>query len=254
MENLMTTNVGFEKNGKITYFLNLSHNSKRELFFRILWKKDLKPSYYFDGVTNQEIRVSSLDHISFHEDGTVHLRYYNNRKKPAKTKLIKYKNLIKDMPMNTYAPLFILSIYNADTIQKFLGSDDPLEFNEQSNLNYKFELENANSFSLAFFLVSGDVDCAKMSEVHFPETFIRSASPVLLNYFGDEDKVCIENDVLKRSDDLSLYIGYTKKVIKRPPTNLLIGPNNKEITKIDTDFLGFRIAQSDNSINSLVIE
>lgn len=250
----MTTNIGFEKDGKITYVLNLSHNFRRELFFRVLWKKDLKPSYYFDGVVNQELKITTIDHISFHEDGTVHLRYYNNAKKPLKTKLIKFQNLIKDMPLSTYMPLFVLSIYNADNAQKFLGSEKPLEFNEQSNLNFKFELENNNSFSLVFFLVSGDVNCAQMSEVHFPGIFNRSASPVLVNYFGEEDKVCIENDVLKRSDDLSLFIGYTERVIKRPAVNLLIGPNNKEITRIDTDFIGFRIPQSDRSINSLVIE
>ena len=80
---LLTINCGFNWQNKITYFAQLSHNVKRELFFRILWGK-VRPSYYYDALKSREQDIMSIDQISFHNDGTLHVRHFSAGKKEEK--------------------------------------------------------------------------------------------------------------------------------------------------------------------------
>src|SRR5436190_1930006 len=113
----LTVNCGFDLQNEITYFVQLSYNEKRELFFRILWGK-VKPSYYFDGVESREHDIATIDHISFHDDGTIHLRYYNAAKEKEKIYHAKLQNTILTMRQDVYGPLLIVSIYDVDAFKK----------------------------------------------------------------------------------------------------------------------------------------
>ena len=250
-QTLLTINCGFNCQNEITYFAQLSHNEKRELFFRILWDK-VKPSYYYDGVENREQDIMNIDHISFHGDGTVHVRYFSEGKKKEKIEHTKLQNTIPSMSQDVYAPLLILSVYDISTFTKHIGKSTSLAFEGSQNVNYHWEIEATNQCSLVFFLVGGNVNYKLMLDTHFPSIFYRSASPFLMNYFGDESKVIFEHGDVKKVDDLGLLIGYTSKVIPRPPDQALIGlKKSKEFTRIE-NMLGLSLIPSDDKIRRLV--
>lgn len=248
---VLTINCGFDWQNEITYFAQLSHNEKRELFFRILWGK-VKPSYYFDGLESRERDIASIDHISFHDDGTVHIRYYNAAKKKEKIHHAKLQNTILTMPQDVYGPLLILSIYDVDAFRKHIGKASSLVFEGAQNIRYHWEIKDTHQFSLVFFLVGGDLNYKMMLGNHFPAVFNIAASPFLMNYFGDVNKVVMEHGEVKKVNDLGLLIGYTPKVITRPPPRALVGPKkSKEFTRIE-NVLGLSLTPSDDKIRRLV--
>jgi len=248
---VMTINCGFNWQNEITYFAQLSHNDKRELFFRILWGK-VRPSYYYDGLESREQDIMNIDHISFHDDGTVHIRYFSPGKKKEKIHHTKLQNTILTMSQDVYGPLLILSIYDIETFRKHIGTATSLVFEGSQNIQYHWEIENTNQFSLVFFLVGGNVNHKLMLDTHFPSIFNISASPFLMNYFGDENQVVMEHDEVVKVIDLGLLIGYTTKVIPRPPPRVLVGPKkSKEFTKIE-NMLGLSLVPSDDKIRGLV--
>jgi hypothetical protein len=248
---VLNLNCGFDWQNEITYFAQLSHNEKRELFFRILWGK-VKPSYYFDGLESQEQDVTNIDHISFHDDGTVHIRYYNVAKKKEKIYHAKLQNTILTMSQDVYGPLLILSVYDINAFRKHIGKATSLVFEGSQNIQYHWEIEDTHQFSLVFFLVGGDVNYKMMLSNHFPSVFNIAASPFLMNYFGDENKVIMEHGEVKKVNDLGLLIGYTPKVIPRPSHQTLVGPKkSKEFTRIE-NMLGLSLVPSDDKIRRLV--
>lgn len=248
---VLTINCGFKWKNEITYFAQLSHNKKRELFFRVLWG-GIKPSYYFDGQENREQNITSIDHVSFHTDGTVHIRYYDAAKKKGKIHHTKLQNTILNMPQDVYGPLPILSIYDVDTFRKYLGKATSLSFKGSQNIQYQWEVEDTKQFSLVFFLVGGNVNYKLMLDQRFPSVFSISASPFLMNYFGDESKVVMEHGEIKKVNDLGMLIAYTKKVIPHPSSNAYIGPKkSKELTRIEK-MIGIHLVPSDDTIKRLI--
>ena len=242
-------NCGFKWENEITYFAQLSHNDKRELFFRVLWGGG-KPSYYFDGLENKEQNITNIDHISFHNDGTVHIRYYDAAKKKGKIYHTKLHNTILNMPQNVYGPLLIFSIYDVDAFRKYLGKATSLSFNGSKNIQYQWEIEDTNQFSLVFFLVGGDVNYKLMLDKHFPSMFSVSASPLLMNYFGDEKKVVLEHGEIKKVNDLGMLIAYTKRVIPHPSSGAYVGPKFQKFTRIEK-MIGIHLVPSDETIRQL---
>jgi hypothetical protein len=62
----------------------------------------------------------------------------------------------------------------------------------------------------------------------------------------------MEHGEVKKIDDLGLLIGYTPKVIPRPPDQALVGPKKlKEFTRIE-NMLGVSLIPSDDKIRRLV--
>ena len=156
------------------------------------------------------------------------------------------------MSQDVYAPLLILSIYDMGTFTKYIGKSTSLVFAGSQNVQYHWEIENINQCSLVFFLVGGKVNYELMLDTHFPSIFNKSASTFLMNYFGDENKVVMEDGEVKKIDDLGLLIGYTPKVIPYPPDQALIGPmKSKELTRIE-NMIGLSLIPSDDKIRRLV--
>lgn len=248
---LLTINCGFNRQNEVTYFAQLSHNEKRELFFRILWGK-VKPSYYYGGLARHEQDIRSIDHVSFHNDGTVHIRYFSSGKKKEKTHHTKLQNNILTMSQDVYGPLLILSIYDISVFRKYIGKATSLGFEGSQNIQYHWEVEDTNQFSLVFFLIGGNVNYKMMFDTHFPSIFNIAASPFLVNYFGDEGKVTVERGEIKKIDDLGLLIGYTSKVIPRPRDRALVGPKKlNEVIRIE-NVLGLSLIPSDDKIRRLL--
>lgn len=247
----LTINCGYNRQNEITYFAQLSYNKKRELFFRILWNK-VKPSYYYDGLEGREKDITNIDHISFHSDGTVHVRYFGKGKKKDKIFHTKLQNTIQNMPQNVYGSLLILSVYDIETFNKYIGKPTSLVFDNTQNVQCNWEIENTNQFSLVFFLVGGDVNYELMLKTHYPNIFNIAASPFLMNFFGDETKVVMERGEVTKINDLGLLIGFTPKVIPRPPEKALVGPDkSKEFSRIE-NMLGLSLIPSDDKIRQLV--
>lgn len=240
-------NFGFKKRDEVTYFALLSHNEKRELFFQFLWNQ-VKPSYFYDGLDNSEKDITNMDHISFHKDGTIHYRTSNSSKKPDKIFDKRLKNTIVAMPQNTYLPLLIFSVYDVEELRKHIGKSIPRTYVNFSNTSYYWELENTNQFSLVFFLIGADINYKLMLPTHFPTIFNLKASPLLMNYFGDEDKVEMENGEVTKVNDLGLLIGYTEKFIPRPPSEVLVGSKRKKSVQRIENMFGLTITPTDDMI------
>lgn len=243
----MTMNFGFKKRNKLTYFVLLSHNEIRELFFQFLWNQ-VNPSYFYDGLDNSEKDITNIDHISFHKDGAIHYRISNSSRKSDKIFDKRLKNTIAAMPQDTYLPLLIFSIYDVEELRKHIGKLTPRTYVNFSNASYHWELEDTNQFSLVFFLIGADVNHIVMLQKHFPAIFNIKASPLLMNYFGDDDKVEIKNGEVTKVNDLGLLIGYTENVIPRPPSEALVGSKRKKsVERIETMF-GLTLTPTDDMI------
>lgn len=244
----MTINCGFEENEELTWFYQLSHNEKRELFFRILWSQ-VRPSYFFDGLDNSEQDIKNIDHISFHLDGTVHIRFHDQLNKPDIILHTKLKNTIKEMGQDKYGPLLIISVYDLQQFKQFIGKGNPLIFDKFQNAQFRWDVQGFKKFSLIFFLVGGHVNHQLMLETHFPGIFNKKASPYLMNLFGNESKIEMENGEVKKVNDLGLLMGFTTKVIPKPPVETLSG--TKKFDRIE-NLMGLNIIPSDEKIRRMV--
>ena len=249
----MTINLGFKNSeGIVKYLAQLSINNNRELFFRILWKEKLTPSYYFDALENKEYDITKIDHISFHKDGTAHIRFYNDSNVKEKLKIEKINKGFGDMPQEYYLPLTVLSIYDVTNVSKYIGRDKPLIFDDTPSINFEWEIEKITQFSVVVFLIGSKVHARTMLDNNFPGVFNEYSAPQILNIFGNEDSVEIDNEIVS-VNDLGIVIGFTKRIIPKPQKELLIGMNKKKILKkIDSDFIGLRFVTRDDRINSLI--
>jgi len=243
----MAINCGFEDKGEITWFSRLSHNEKRELFFWILWDK-IKPSYFFDGLDNSEQDIKNIDHISFHKDGTIHIRFYDQSSNADKIIHTKLVNTILGMEQDKYGPLLTISIYDSNLFKKFIGKDDPVVFNKFQHTQLKWDIEGIEKFSLVFFLVGGHINHRLMLEKNFPGMFNMGASPYLMNFFGDDSKLEMENGEVKKVNDLGLLVAFTTKTIPRPPKEAITGTRKFDRIEIP---LGINITPSDEKIRRM---
>lgn len=251
------TNFGFKIKKGVNYFSNLSTNNSRELFFHFLWKKNLRPTYYFSGFDDGEKDIKNIDHISFHNDGSIHMKYLEDKKPYKNIKTIKIPKLPTSQEIlgsSCYMPLAAISIYDSEKLFDFVGNENPLAFKEGSNINLFWELEDTNKFSLVLFLVGSSVNYKKLLEDKFGGIFNVSASRLFMNYFGDENKVKLnELGEVTEINDIGLLVGFTKKVIPFPSPSHLLGPKKKkQKTEIILDCYGLKILPTEESINSFI--
>ena len=165
---------------------------------------------------------------------------------------VKLPTGIDAMPQDVFAPLLILSIYDPEALVKHIGRTTPLVFEGSLNRQYHWDIDGAPQFSLVFFLVGGHVDYKTMLNQYFPGVFNIAASPFLMNYFGSEDKVVIRDDQVMEVNDLGLLIGYTSKVLPRPPRGSLVGPEKSREFVRTEHLLGLSLLASDDKIGHLV--
>lgn len=245
-----TVNFGYKKGGRILYIAHLSRNNDQELFFRFLIS-EIRATQYYDGVNGIDEDIRSIDHLSIHKDGTTHLRYYNLSKKPKKIKGNKLKQLT-EMPQSSYLPLFILSLYDIDKSWDFIGTSTPIEYKKTPDVDFTWNIHDRNRFSLVFFLVGGDVNVPIMLQSHFPSVFEIGDSAGLTNCFGNEINIVMANQLIFKENDLRLLIGFTNKVIPRPPIEVGASPRMRQNADRVENPIGFTVTQSDERINGLV--
>jgi len=244
-----TVNFGYKKSGRVMFFAHLSRNSREEIFFRFMLS-DIKATQYYDGVNKTDENISSIDHLSIHKDGATHIRYYSLSKKPKKIESNKLKPLT-EMPQTMYVPLFILSLYDIDKSWDFIGKSTPIMYKQVPNVDFTWDIHEKNQFSLVFFLVGGDVNVPIMFQSHFPSVFEIDNSAGLTNCFGNEINIVMADQLIFKESDLRLLIGFTNRVIQKPPLEVGLGRKVLEKSnKIELP-LGFTVTQSDERINSL---
>jgi hypothetical protein len=245
-----TVNFGYKRSGRVLYIAHLSRNNSQELFFRFMLS-NIKATHYYDGVNNAEEDISSIDHLSIHKDGTAHIRYFGLSKKPKKISSNKLRPLI-EMPQTVYLPLFILSLYDLDNSWNFIGKPTPLEYKGTPDIDFTWDIHESKQFSLVFFLVGGDINVPIMIQSHFPSIFDIDDSPGLTNCFGNEINIVMANQLIFKENELRLFVGFTKKVIQRPPAHIVVSPGKLgSFDRIEIP-IGFTVTQSDERINGLV--
>ncbi len=244
-----TINIGFAKLKEVRYFLCLSHNEKQELFFRVLWGQN-RPTYFYDGLDKSEHDIRNIDHISFHEDGTIHLISYDSSNKRDTISHTKLAKPIGQLLPNEYIPLIVFSIYDLEKAKKHVGQSVPLahrksgDVQKQKNVDAYWEIEDANRFSLVFFLLGWHsvnvlLDVKSMLQTKFPTVF--NIGSVL--YIGDY--------LEREASVLGLAIAYTEKVIPPPEDGLMGTKKSKELKRTEVLY-GFNFVASDEKIWQLV--
>lgn len=246
---MLTINCWIDKNNVITNFLQLSHNDKEEIFFRVLWN-DKKPSYFFDWLDNSEMDINNIDHISFHKSWTIHIRYLDSFKKTERIFHKKLKESIFKIPSNQYLPLLIFSVYDVDSFVKHIWLKEPLLFNKNQNISYNWDLEQNNKFSLVFFLLWSDIDYKSLL-LKFWSIFNISLSPMLFNYLWNENNVKILNDTLVEYKWQSLLIAYTNNIIEFPKTWKIYWSKYEKEFNIIEPLMWINIVSTDEKIKSL---
>ena len=157
-----------------------------------------------------------------------------------------------EIPQTVYLPLFILSLYDIDNSWNFIGKSTPLEYKGTPDIDFTWDIHESNQFSLVFFLVGGDVNIPIMLQSHFPFMFEIDDSPGLTNCFGNEINIVMANQLIFKENELRPFVGFTKKVIQRPPSQVVVSPKKLgSFDKVEIP-IGFTITQSDEHINGLV--
>jgi hypothetical protein len=250
-----TINFSFkQKGGEPLYFCHLGLNKDRELFFSILWDKSLRPTTFNDGLDGSERSISNIDHFSFHKDGNVHMRIYNESGRKEYKHYIQLNEPIDKLPKNQFACLFILSIYDSNLFKGLIGKDSELLFKDHSNVSFEVSAGDRKNFSIAFFLVGSEVNHKTLTQRHYPGIFSEEEGrqKFIYNIFGDEDAVTIVDDVLVEVRDLGILIAVSEKVIPKPSSEQIVsGKQLKTAKRIEIPF-GLNLLSSDNKINSLV--
>lgn len=246
-----TINFGLKEGENTVYFMQISHNDKRELFFRTLWG-EVKPTHFFDWLYNKEFDIQSIDHISFHKDGNIHLRYRDASKKRDKIFDKKLLNTLWEMSMDCYAPLLIFSIHDIQTFKNHIGIDKPQLMRDCPNTSYNFDIDWTNQASFVVFLVWGNVNHRAMLETHFPNMFNINASPFLLNYFWDESKLEMIGNTLK-VNDVGLLVACTTRVIALPieARQVVSSTYMKEMDRIEIP-MWLSLTPTDDKIRRLI--
>lgn len=245
-----TVNFGYKKSERVLFIAHLSRNNNQELFFRFILS-NIRATQYYDGINKVDKDIRSIDHLSIHRDGTTHIRYYDVSKKPRKIKESKLKPLV-EMPQTHYLPLFVLSLYDIDKSWDFIGRPNPIEYKQTPNVDFTWDIHEKNYFSLVFFLVGGDVNVPIMLQTHFPSVFEIGDSAGLTNCFGNQINIVSASQLIFKENDFRLLVGFTNKVIPRPPINIGISPRMLQSAGRIENPLGFSLSHSDESINSLV--
>ena len=244
-----TVNFGYKKSGRVLFIAHLARNNNQELFFRFMLSK-IRATQYYDGVDKTDYDIRSMDHLSIHKDGTTHIRYFNLSKKPRKIKQNKSPSLA-EMPQTNYLPLFILSLYDIDKSWDFIGKPIPIEYKQTPNADFTWDIHEKNQFSLVFFLIGGDVNVPIMLQTHFPSVFEIDDSVGLSNCFGDEINIVMANQLIFKENDLRLFVGFTNRVMPRPPIEVGASPRMRQSADRIENPLGFTVTHSGDRINEL---
>jgi len=156
------------KNREVFHFgtISIKRTANEVLYiFPFAQKRGLVKFIDYGKPTPEENIERTPDHISFHKDGKVHLRY-KNAKGVGKTRNdIKFNRSPLALGDDHYAPLLFHTIYNADT--KCLP---PL--NNQERYNRECAIgSKTGCVTVVLFAIGKNVAIENMLNVHFPDAF-----------------------------------------------------------------------------------
>ena len=163
----------FEQNGRSFHFASIKiARDKNELIYIFYFrsKKGLVKFVDFEKNPPEESMVRLPDHISFHQDGKVHLKYKdaNGQMDPVDEKRL--PNTPFSLGKDKWAPLLFHSLY---------GSQEqalPAEVNQNHKHLREISIgSKTGRFTVVLFAVGENIDVVAMLNTHFPGIFVLHA-------------------------------------------------------------------------------
>lgn len=239
-----TINLGIDQSNTISYILQLSHNEKWELFLRPLWGNK-KPSNYMNGLDMSEREIRNMDHFSFHEDGTIHLRIKDASGNRDKILSKKWPGSIKTITETEFATLLVLSIYDFAWVKELVSRPKSLKFKGSRNVSVLIDHPNRNRFSIVLFLLGAQLDPKSVLQTHFPAVFNLGQAMCIQDYLvdiGDQHRPHV----------LQLLVAITDKVLRGPSVDDVEQYKKlKQLPRVDVP-VGISVAPLDDHIRSMV--
>lgn len=241
--------IALSKDSKLCHVANLSINSQKELFFRILWRKRNKPTKLNDFVENRHQDVDTIDHVSFHRDGTIHIAY----RRKSKTEHLLHNKIINiyEMPQSQFIPLIVFSIYNVDEMINNIGTKhlSGISRDSKNSVTFRSDLKSQKKYTFAIFLIGAEVDHTTFIQNNYPGLFYLSDG-VILNIFGDGSKVISNSsDEVTKCNDYGIVVAQTDKVLDRSSYSLSEKLNKLEVRH--QQMMCFNICPNDNTLKCL---
>lgn len=162
------TALTIQKNLEVFHFgtISIKRTSNEVLYiFSFAQKKELVKFIDYSKPTPEEHIERNPDHISFHKDGKIHLRY-KNAKGVGKTRNdVKFNRSPLALEDSHYAPLLFHTIYDADA--KYLPY-----LNNQERYNRECAIgSRTGCVTVVLFAIGRNIVIEDMLNVHFPGAF-----------------------------------------------------------------------------------
>lgn len=162
------TALTIEKNQEVFHFgtISIKRITNEVLYiFPFVQKRGLVKFIDYDKPVPEEHIERNPDHVSFHRDGKVHLRY-KNAKGVGKTRNdIKFNKSPLALGDDHYAPLLFHTIYNAD-------SSCLPALNNQERYNRECAIgSKTGCVTVVLFAIGKNIVIEDMLNTHFPDAF-----------------------------------------------------------------------------------
>jgi hypothetical protein len=231
-------------NNKNYHFATLKFKFNKELIYVFEFFDKRKMVNFHDFETGVEKTQRTVDHISFHRDGKVHLCYKNIKGKGRKMNEVKLKGNPFCIPNSQYAPLLVHSIYF-----DLLRMNIQKEISDIDSQDIFFEVFPSKKFSIVLFSLGAEVNYRSMlSSKQFNGVFNISKSRLVVEPFLEHSDVDIERISFGIFKDVNILLAYTEKVINVPDELIEHeNKNNKEIGSISP----FSIMPTEDKIRRL---
>lgn len=229
-------NLAYKYKDKKAYFISLHLQGKdetREVIFKFIWQKNLKPNNFYDAEFQTDINITKIDHITFHKDGGVLLSYYSPKKEHYFERKLPIP--ISKLPENSYVPLFVFSVNNLQNHLNHIGIPSVPDIGDNvADLMWDVREQ---PFSIGVFAVRSNFDTAIL-ETKFPKTFIVSDTAIF-PYAINKDS--------------GLLLAFSRKLVI-PRDKGYISPKhleNKSLQFDEVPAIGISLVPSDERIKSL---
>ncbi|MBP7006993.1 MAG: hypothetical protein KBB16_02950 [Candidatus Pacebacteria bacterium] len=163
------TALTFEQNGQLFHFASIKIDRDKNELIYVFYFKDKKGLVKFvDYEKNppEEAMVRLPDHISFHRDGKVHLKYKDEKGRMGPVDEKRLPNTPFSVGKDQWALLLFHSLYEAQ--ERAL----PIEVNEDHKHSREISIgSKTGRFTVVLFAVGESIDEVAMLNSHFPGIF-----------------------------------------------------------------------------------